>query len=173
MPCSKRVEGCVGPFVLGVGEEGGVSCWGRLTSPKVAWLIEMGWWAQKLPGWLKWADEPKSCLVDWKGLTSPKFAWLIEVGACAQSERFGDFLRLLNAAKSWWKTDPLAVIHRHLLNIGFRLECLFRIHVLWKALLLKVKNSYQRSMKFYQSFILFLYNRKCSQRQYREWVIRW
>ncbi len=29
IPCSKGVEGYVGPFVLGVGEEGGVSCWGR------------------------------------------------------------------------------------------------------------------------------------------------
>ncbi len=77
---------------------------------KVAWLIEMSTCAQsflvdwnglpssKLLGWLKWAPELK-------------VAWLIEMSTCAQSERFGDFLLLLIAAKSWWKIDPPAVIH--------------------------------------------------------------
>jgi hypothetical protein len=54
------------------------------------------------------AEKPTRGLVI-KWLKSPREVWWLN--GWKAHERFGVFLRFPNAAKSWWKPDPLAVIH--------------------------------------------------------------
>ncbi len=77
----------------------------------------------KLPGWLKWAHALKvawliemgahaqSCLVDWNGRTRSKLPGWLKWAHALKVRGLVIFFLLLVAAKSWRKTDPLAVIH--------------------------------------------------------------
>jgi hypothetical protein len=66
------------------------------------------------------------CLLDWQGAQAPidyligrglkplLISWL--AGNSSPFVRFGDFPLFLDAAKSWWKIDPLAVIQSYMIS---------------------------------------------------------
>ncbi len=55
----------------------------------------------------------QSCLVDWKGRARSKLPGWLKWPHEVKVRGLVIFLLLLVAAKSWWKTDPLAVIHTY------------------------------------------------------------
>ncbi len=64
--------------------------------------------------WLAGGSRPY-CLLDWQGARAP-IAYLIGRGLAPLLGGLVIFLLLLVAAKSWWKIDPLAVIHTGMSN---------------------------------------------------------